>query len=81
MVTTSVNHNEVAEQIQPRAERGHELLLRKKQLIEYVSGDDTYRVPSCNGRGSYTVRYGGEVDHAGPEPRQAIKRNERSRIC
>jgi hypothetical protein len=57
VVSTSVNHNEVAEQIQSRAQRGHELLLRKKQLIEHVSGD-LYRVPSCTGRGTYTVHYG-----------------------
>ena len=43
VVSTSVNHNEVAEQIQSRAQRGHELLLRKKQLIEHVSAT-TYQV-------------------------------------
>ena len=43
MVNTTITQNEVAEQIQARAQRGHELLLRKKQLIEHVSAT-TYQV-------------------------------------
>jgi len=44
-----------------RAERGWDLHLAKRQLIA-KTGEDTYSVPSCSGRGTYTVHYGGTVE-------------------
>ena len=49
-----------ARDIAARAERGWDLHLTKRQLIT-KTGEDTYTVPASSG-GSYTVRYGGEVE-------------------
>jgi SWIM zinc finger len=47
--------------IAERADRGWDLHLRRRQLIA-KTGEDTYRVPSCSGRGTYEVRYGNQVE-------------------
>jgi len=52
----------IAKMVVSRAERGWKLYLAKRQLITRT-GDDTYTVPSCSGRGRYTVRYGDSVEN------------------
>jgi hypothetical protein len=64
VVTTIVKEDtskDIAELIAERAECGWHLHLRRRQLITRT-GEDTYRVPSCSGRGTYTVHYGDKIE-------------------
>ena len=64
MVSTSLPkapEKNIAEMIAERSMRGRQLYLTKRSLITKIN-EDTYTVPSGAGKGSYTVRYGGEVE-------------------
>jgi hypothetical protein len=52
---------DIAEMIASKAQPRLALYLAKRQLIA-KTGEDTYSVPSCSGRGRYTVRYDGKVE-------------------
>jgi len=60
-ILTETTHGDIAQMIAGRAERGWDLHLAKRQLIT-KTGEDLYTVPSCTGRGTYTVRYGSETE-------------------
>jgi hypothetical protein len=51
-----VHRPDIAQMIATRAERGHDLYIRKRQLI-VRTGEDTYLVPG-SGKRSYRVHYG-----------------------
>ncbi len=48
---------DIARMIASRASRGRDLFLSRRQDIVHI-GEGLYRVPSSDGRRSYTVRYG-----------------------
>jgi hypothetical protein len=77
-ILPTANEKSITQMIAERAERGHQLYLMQGALITHEGGD-TFTVPSCRGRGTYTVRYGGDVedcdcvDHAGHGGRISCK--------
>jgi hypothetical protein len=60
-ILPETNYRDIAEKIAERSMRGWDLYLAKRQLIT-KTGEDTYIVPSCTGRGSYAVRYGSDLE-------------------